>query len=340
VGHVNESSRVRRSLIPGLLVSGIAVVTLVAVADPARALQVLLTADPIHLAAAAVVCCIGLVARAAASRELVGGRVTLIVSFAALNIGYLANNLLPLRAGEAVRSVVLGRRSGIGIIGGATAVAAERMLDIVMAATILVASLPAVGLTTGWVAPVAAAAAAMAGVTLLAVIARRRGAVSSWLEPKLASRPRLARLIPRLTSALEGLAHPRRLIRAAFWLGLSWGLGVALYWFVLRAFLPLAPLSWAAFGIGVLAFGIALPSSPGAIGVYEASLVGALALCGVDSADALAFAVAAHALSFGITSIFGLIALVWQVPGGAGVAGRARSLVGDGEIPTPEEAAR
>jgi len=339
VNHGYENPRARRSLISGLLLSGIAVIALVVVADPARALQVLMTASPVELAAAVVVCGLGLVARAAASRELVDGRVGLCGAFAALNIGYLANNLLPLRAGEAVRSVVLGRRSGLGIVGGATAVAAERMLDVILAATILIVALPAVGVDAGWLPPVAAAAA-MAGVTMLLVVAHRREAIVAWLEPKLAPRPRLSTLLPRLAAAFDGLAKPLRLLRAAGWLVLSWLLAVVFFWLVLRAFIPEAPLSWAAFGIGVLAFGIALPSSPGAIGVYEAALVGALALCGVDSADALAFAVASHALSFTITSVCGLVALIHQVPGGTGIAGRAKSLLGNREASAPKEGTR
>lgn len=329
--HDDQDRRALRPLIPGLLLSGAAVVALVVVADPARALQVLMTASPTELAAAGVVSVLSLIARAAASRELVDGRVGLGGAFAALNIGYLANNLLPLRAGEAARSVVLGRRSGLGIVGGATAVAAERLLDVMLAATILIAAVPAVGVDAGWAVPVAAAGAAMAGVTVLLVVARRRELIIAWLEPKLAPRPRLAALLPRLEAAFDGLAKPSRLLRAACWLGLSWLLAVIFFWLVLRAFVPGAPLEWAAFGIGVLAFGIALPSSPGAIGVYEAALVGALALCGVASADALAFAVASHALSFAITSVCGLVALIRQVPGGAGIAHRTRSLVGSRE---------
>ena len=327
----HEKSRTRRSLIPGILLSVIAVVALIVMADPVRALQILATASPTALAAAVIMSGLSLIARAAASREFVDGRVGLSESFAALNIGYLANNLLPLRAGEAVRSVVLGRDSGLGFVGGATAVAAERLLDVMLAATILIASLPAVGVEAGWAPAVAAAVSAMVGVAILLVVARHREAIVAWLEPKLAPHPRLAALLPRLAAAFDGLAQPVRLLRAAGWLALSWLVAVAFFWLVLRAFVPEAPLSWAAFGLGVLAFGIALPSSPGAIGVYEAALVGAMALCGVDSADALAFAIAAHATSFTITSVCGRVALIRRVPDGSGIADRARSLIGSRE---------
>ena len=46
---------------------------------------------------------------------------------------------------------------------------------------------------------------------------------------------------------------------------------------------------------------------------------------------------AAHALSFVLTSVFGLVALVRQVPGGAGIADKAQSLIGSSESPVPEE---
>lgn len=336
----NDNRQIASSLIPGLLVSGAAVVVLVMVADPARALEALLAARPAELVAAVVVFVVALLARAAASRELVDARTGLGGAFAALNIGYLINNLLPLRLGEAARAVVLGRRSKLGIMGGATAVAAERMLDLVMAATVLVAGLAAVGVDTGWMPAAIAASVSVAGVIVLVIIARHRHGLAAWLEPKLVGRPRLARFVPKLATALDGLAKPRRLLAAAAWLALSWVLGILNFWFVLKAFIPTAPLSWAVFGIGVMAFGIALPSSPGGIGVFEAAWVGALALCGADPATALAFAIAAHSLSFTIASGCGLVALIREVPRGEGIVSRARSLLAGRDNTTEQEAAR
>jgi uncharacterized protein (TIRG00374 family) len=338
VDHGNETWRTRRSLVPGLLLSGIAVVALVVVAEPARAFEVLLTARPAELGLAVAVFVVGLSCRAACSRELVDGRGGFGGAFAALNIGYLANNLLPLRAGEVIRSVVLGRRSGLGIVGGATAVGAERLLDVVFAATILIAALPAIGVDTGWVSAATAAVAAATGIAVLIIIARHRAALAERIEPKLARWPRVAAQVPRIVTALGGLAQTRRLARAAAWLGLGWLLGITFFWLVMRSLIPGAPFVWAAFGIGVMAFGIALPSSPGAIGIYEAAWVGALALCGVDAAEALAFGVASHALTFTITSVCGLVALIRQVPGGEGVAGRTKRLIDDGDLAAPEEA--
>jgi uncharacterized protein (TIRG00374 family) len=327
VSQPDDERRTGRSLIPGLLVSGAAVVALVVWIDFGQAIEALREARPIDMIAATMVFAVALTGRAAASRALVDGRTGLGGAFAALTIGYLANNLLPLRAGEAVRSLVLGRKTGLGFIGGATAVAAERLLDLIFAATILFAGLSAVGVETTWAPAAAAAAVAVIGLSTLVFIARRRHAVADWIEPKIVRWPGLARLTPKLVAALDGLAKPRRLVQATLILGSSWALAVVIFWFALRAFIPEAPLSWAAFGLGVMAFGIALPSSPGAIGVYEAMWVGALALCGADPATSLAFAIAVHALTYSLTSICGLVALMLEVRTGAGFSHRARTLL-------------
>jgi hypothetical protein len=201
------------------------------------------------------------------------------------------------------------------------------MLDLVMAGTVLVSGISAVGVETAWVPTAAAVTAAVVGIVILLAMARRRHAVARWIEPWIANRPRLARLLPKMVTALDGLARPRRLLRATMILGASWTLAVVVFWVGLLAFIPNAPASWAAFGLGVMAFGIALPSSPGAFGVYEATWVAALSLCGADPADALAYAISIHTLTFSFTSICGIVCLVLEVRGGAGFVSRATSIL-------------
>jgi hypothetical protein len=120
VNQATEQRRSSRTLIPGLLVSGAAVVALLFFVDFGLAVESLLAARPWYLVAATALFAVGVVGRAATSRELVDHRTGIGGAFAALNMGYLANNLLPLRAGEVVRSVVLGRKTGTGISGCST----------------------------------------------------------------------------------------------------------------------------------------------------------------------------------------------------------------------------
>jgi len=52
------------------------------------------------------------------------------------------------------------------------------------------------------------------------------------------------------------------------------------------------------------------PSSPGALGVYEAAVVGALQLFGVDASVALAMAITTHLLQYAITGVLGVYGLI------------------------------
>jgi uncharacterized membrane protein YbhN (UPF0104 family) len=59
------------------------------------------------------------------------------------------------------------------------------------------------------------------------------------------------------------------------------------------------------FALGVGALGIAAPSSPGAIGVFEASILVALLAFGLDASSATAFALSVHFSAYLITGLIG-----------------------------------
>jgi len=61
---------------------------------------------------------------------------------------------------------------------------------------------------------------------------------------------------------------------------LDWGIAVLQYYWFLLAFFPNGKLLWASFLLGVSSLGIAAPSSPGSLGVFELIVVGTLSLFG------------------------------------------------------------
>jgi len=69
---------------------------------------------------------------------------------------------------------------------------------------------------------------------------------------------------------------------------------------------------WVVFVLAAGAFGGALPSAPAAMGVFEAAIVGAFLLLGVEQSRALAYALIVHAIQFSFSSIFGLIGLITE----------------------------
>jgi len=83
-----------------------------------------------------------------------------------------------------------------------------------------------------------------------------------------------------------------------------------LYQYILMlAFIPQARPLWAGFGLATASLGVALPSSPSYIGIFEGVWIGALALFEVPFSTALAYAIIAHVLHVLISVVFGVYAL-------------------------------
>jgi uncharacterized membrane protein YbhN (UPF0104 family) len=66
---------------------------------------------------------------------------------------------------------------------------------------------------------------------------------------------------------------------------------------------------WGAFANTTLALGIALPSAPAGLGIYESSIVAGLKLFNIDESIALAFALIMHVSQFVLIGILGIYAL-------------------------------
>ena len=119
--------------------------------------------------------------------------------------------------------------------------------------------------------------------------------------------------LPRLYSLLEGLgalARPGQFLLSAILIGGSWAFGGLETFILMNSGIFSAPFWWTGFVLGVLSLGVALPSAPASLGVYEAAIVGALTLLKVSPADALAFALVLHLiqiLSTGAIGAYGLL---------------------------------
>ena len=238
-------------------------------------------------------------------------------------IGYMANNVLPLRAGELVRVYIAARhlRAARGLsageslwLAGATVVV-ERLLDgvslvLIMAVLVFVIPVPpalqyaaAIVLVTDAVAAVALIALAVAPAPsrrLLARLTRR------W--------PRLARRADRgLDMVVLGLAGVRarvHLLPLAAWTVLIWVLGALGAWALLRAVHLDLTLTAGWTVLVFVGFGISIPSAPGYVGVWHAAAVLALAIFGVGQAAALGYAVLYHASQFVPITLVGWIFLL------------------------------
>ena len=238
-------------------------------------------------------------------------------------IGYMANNVLPLRAGEIVRIYVVARRlraaRGMAAAESFWLVTAtlvvERVLDslaivLILAALLLVIPIPSV---FQWAAGVLLAVDVI-GVTVLVAIARAPEATRARLVRLTRRWPSVERLtLSAFDVALRGLDGIRaraHVVPLLAWTALVWLFPAGAAWAMLRA--AHLDLSFVA-GWTVLAFvglGISVPSAPGYVGVWHAASVLALAVFGVPQAPAVAYALLYHASQFVPITVAGWLALL------------------------------
>jgi len=237
----------------------------------------------------------------------------------ALLVGYLFNNILPARAGEAARVVALRSYAGTSRAESAATIVAERLYDVL---TLLVLFFG----TLAWLPHVARikVAFALAVLVVLAIVVAALVLVRwehrplEWALRPVLRLPFLASLDAQTLalSATQGLASLRRgrLAAAAFLLTLVSWIGLALSaWFVVLAFdLGLSPEAGV---LVVVATGLAsiLPSSPAGLGVFEGAAVVALGAYGVTRSDALSYALVLHAVNFFPYLPAGALALRWRL---------------------------
>src|SRR3990172_12311112 len=97
----------------------------------------------------------GIASRAKGWKSLLGPEVPYRRAFAAINEGYLLNNILPFRLGELARAFLVGH-SGIGASRALGSIVVERMIDVSIAVLSIVLTIPLFG-PPAWATQVAVA---------------------------------------------------------------------------------------------------------------------------------------------------------------------------------------
>jgi hypothetical protein len=243
------------------------------------------------------------------------GRLGLAQAYRYICIGFLGNNVLPLRAGDVVRSAAIHRGAGIGFASVVGGLALERMLDLLLVALLALAAIRvAPGMPDGvGVAALGSAAVLGAGFVVLVILARRRrspdGAPGGDRGPERSLRERLLDLWRRFSAGFGSFGTAGGVAAAA---GLSvaiWALALATIVLRLWAF-DLEPSPAVALVVlAGLGFGVAVPSAPGYVGTYHAAAAFALSLFGVEHQIAAAFGLFSWIIDIGGSSLAGGISL-------------------------------
>jgi hypothetical protein len=230
--------------------------------------------------------------------------------------GYAANNVLPARLGELIRTYVLGRLQEMSKATALSTVFVERVFDGLAIVGILLA------VTAGWHDRPAWATTAIAlgGAGFLGAFVCILGVV--LLERRflvLAStllRPFPARLASRALAIFERLLRGMDFLRSARVLGLIlllslcvWLAEGAMFWATLPVFGLEPSAAMAYFATCITNLGIVLPSSPGYAGTFHYFCALALGAFGVPASTAVAYAVVVHAVHFIPVTFIGIWAL-------------------------------
>jgi hypothetical protein len=229
--------------------------------------------------------------------------------------GFATSAILPARAGELVRPLLLTARTRLPAAGTVASIVVERLADLATVLLLFGISVPLAGdrIAAGALRPVrdAALLALVGVVVVLAVVVlllRRREAAVRQLSRVFPGRlrPRGERLLHHLLDGLEAVRDPRAFARLFAWSCAVWVASAVQVQWLARAFnldysLPVSYVAMAVSGLG-----LAVPT-PGGVGGFHAAIQFALtSLLGVDLPTATAFALLHHVVCFVPITILGL----------------------------------
>ena len=247
--------------------------------------------------------------------------------FRATAVGFMANNIFPLRIGELVRAWYLSREcqaSGTALVG---TVVVERLIDALCVVTLAALVLGSQGAAATGLDPmsVVVPTAGLVGLGVAFLIGLRmaperviglgtRGA-AALLPERFAER--VEHLLRQLAKGLSGLRSGRSLMWVGFHSLVLWTVCVTIPFAaaILAMGLDLSgpDVIRASFSMLVwIGFAVAIPSAPGFFGPYHAATWVALRPFGVDKEVAVALGTLAHALFWVSTTGLGLAVLRWK----------------------------
>ncbi|MBW1678592.1 MAG: flippase-like domain-containing protein [Deltaproteobacteria bacterium] len=232
-------------------------------------------------------------------------------------IGFMVNNVLPVRIGEVVRAYLLGKRENLSKSLSLGTVVVERLLD---SLTILSFAVPIIFLFSFplWVKRVGIIflVFSVGIVCFLFLFHYFSGKIIQSLQKLVApiSSSLSKRIGNMLTSFCEGLKIFKSKSQVfwicfysySIWIGASVIVLLILYSFHFT-FPFYAPL----FILAIIAMGAAIPSSPGFIGTLQFFCVAGLALFGIPESEALGFSIVYHASQYFPITLLGLF-FMWK----------------------------
>ena len=297
----------------GIGISGIAIWILARSVDVPRTVDVLRTANPTWILLMLGTVFVDVAARGARWQALLAPIKALsyrrVLGYTYL--GYLANNVLPARLGELVRSHALGEGEGVSRPTVLGTVVVERIVDTLIVVGLAALAVLVLGLGGGVMSTAVVLGAGFVGLLVAALFVamishRLPGAVR---VTAVAERyPRILELARRLRAGLAVASNPGTVARALLFSAAAWTASIATFIAAGQAVGIELSISQAALLSSGVALATIVPSAPGYVGTFELTAVEIAKLFGADPDASFAMALLAHAMILLVTSVGGVVA--------------------------------
>lgn len=298
----------------GVVISAVTLIVILRGVDLAQVGDILRTANPSWLVLMLIGLSVDLLFRALRWKRLLAPihTISYLRTLGYLLIGYLANNILPARLGELVRSHYLGDREGVSRTTTLGTVVVERVIDtvvVVAIAAMAIVILQVRGLVANAVlAGLAITALLVVGLAVLVTAHRLPGAerIVAFGERW----PRVADIARKLHDGLAVAGRPRTLAEALVLSCAAWGATIVAFAAAgqsLGVQLTTAQVALLASGV---ALATAIPAGPGNLGTFDLAATAIAGTFGLDRETAVALAIACHAAIIVVTSVGGAVALL------------------------------
>jgi hypothetical protein len=211
-------------------------------------------------------------------------RVSISTLFQTLMIGYMGNNVFPLRMGEVLRAVVLKRRDEVSISGCLATIVVEKIFDAVVVVGFVLLNLGQLarlpgggglaqisGLATWAAAVFLAGLVVFVGIAMFPKPAQRvfHGMINKllperWREPMI-------QIMDKFLDGLMSLRSPNEAVMILLTSILVWLLETGLYWSVDRTLGLGLNFSQLLLLNGVVNMVLLIPAAPGGLGTFDAA---------------------------------------------------------------------
>ena len=248
-------------------------------------------------------------------------------------IGFMANNILPARAGEFIRAYIIGKKARISGTASFATIIVERVCDMTtmllfFVIVLMLVKFPQAMDASGNISLLSSAvlkkvgilsAVFVAGLVVFLVLFKEfpqktRAVIQKVLTPFPTSlQGKVLDLLDSFRLGLQVLKTGRHIVYLIGWSLVVWGAYALGNWFLLRAFGLKLPLIAAIFIMVLVAFSVALPSSPGYIGPFHAAIVAGVLffLPTYDRSSAAGIAIVFHLIAIVPVTLMGLFYL-WK----------------------------